>query len=133
MAEQDYVTIPTAVTANIATDDLSGAGTGPFVQQMSLINIAAELRNLVNILGKTFGESNDTTGRIRVLLDSITGALTLATITTVSTVTTVTTCSTVTNAAKLTGFGSAATDASIVPYDTNSAAWNQYRNNVVVS
>lgn len=133
MAEQDYVTIPTAVTANIATDDLSGAGTGPFVQQMSLINIAAELRNLVNILGKTFGESNDTTGRIRVLLDSITGALTLAAITTVSTVTTVTTCSTVTNAAKLTGFGSAATGTSIVPYDTNSAAWNQYRNNVVVS
>ena len=130
MAEQDYVTIPTSVNAPIAADDLSGAGTGPFVQQMSLINIAAELRNLVNVLGKTFGESNDPNGRIRVLLDSITGALTLATITTVSTVTT---CSTVTNAAKLTGFGSAATDASIVPYDTNAGAWNQYRNNVVVS
>jgi hypothetical protein len=127
MAEQDYVSIPTSVSALIAADDPSGVGTGPFLQQISLANLTAELRALVNILGKTFGENNDTTGRIRVLLDSITGALTLAT------VTTVTTCSTVTNAAKLTGFGSAATDASIVPYDINANAWNQYRNNVVVS
>lgn len=129
-SEQDYVSIPTAVSANIAADDPSGVGTGPFLQQVSLANLTAELRALVNILCKTFGESNDTTGRIRVLVDSITGALTLATITTVSTVTT---CSTVTNAAKLTGLGSAATDASIVPYDINAQAWNQYRNNVVVS
>ena len=127
MAEQDYVSIPTSINAQIAADDLSGAGTGPFVQQMSLINLTAELRNLVNVLGKTFGESNDPNGRIRVLLDAITGALTLATITTVSTVTT---CSTVT---KMSTLGSAGTDASVVPYDTNAQAWNQYRNNVVVS
>ena len=116
MAEQDYVSIPTSVNALIAADDPSGIGVGPFLQQMSLANLTAELRALVNILCKTFGESNDTTGRIRVLLDSITASLTLATITTVSTVTT---CSTVT---KMTGVGSAGTDASVVPYDINAGA-----------
>jgi hypothetical protein len=50
------------------------------------------LRMAVNTLSKNIGQVYpDTAGRMRVLLDSITGSLTLATITTVGTVTTATT------------------------------------------
>lgn len=45
-----------------------------------------------------------TTGRIRVLVDAITGSLTLSTLTTCTTVTTVTTCATVTSVSQIAGF-----------------------------
>lgn len=59
------------------------------------------------------------TGRLRISLDNIAAALTLATITTVSTVTT---CSTVTKASQL---GSLGIDASGAVYDLMDTAWAQ--------
>src|ERR1044072_6541804 len=88
MPEQDYVVIPnqpgvagSPTSAQIAADDPSGVGTGPFVQQMSLANVTSSMRILLEQLS-TLGLAQDpTTGRLRVLLDSITGALTLTTLT----------------------------------------------------
>lgn len=68
----------------------------------ALENIRISIREMNHLLGQAL--TPDTAGRIRVLLDNITGSLTLATITTVGTVTTVTTVSTVTNQAQAGGF-----------------------------
>ena len=59
-----------------------------------------ELHSLVRSMGQAMP---DTAGRLRVVIDAITGALTLANITTVATVTTVTTVSTMTNQTQLGG------------------------------
>lgn len=62
------------------------------------------------------------TGRLRVLLDAITGALTLATITTVTTCSTVTTVSTVTNQSQM---GTIPTNS--VVFDAMNNSWaNQF-------
>ena len=66
----------------------------------ALRQIQTEVEVLKNSIGQT---RVDTSGRLRVLLDSISASLTLATITTVGTVTTVTTVSTVTNQTQIGG------------------------------
>jgi hypothetical protein len=66
----------------------------------ALRQIQTEVEVLKNSIGQT---RVDTSGRLRILLDSISASLTLATITTVGTVTTVTTVSTVTNQTQIGG------------------------------
>jgi hypothetical protein len=66
----------------------------------ALRQIQTEVEVLKNSIGQT---RVDTSGRLRVLLDSISASLTLATITSVGTVTTVTTVSTVTNQTQIGG------------------------------
>lgn len=74
------------------------------ITQGELVECLEALRMSLQSLNKTIGSSYpDTAGRLRVAIDSITGALTLATITTVGTVTTVTTCSTLTNQSQIGG------------------------------
>ncbi len=69
-------------------------------QEVSLSDINAALYAILEAITRPIAQ-DPSTGRLRVLVDAITGALTLATITTVSTVTT---CSTVTS---MTQFGGA--------------------------
>src|ERR1044071_2397432 len=118
MPEQDYVVIPnqpgvagSPTAAQIAADDPSGVGVGPFVQQMSLANVTSSLRILLEQLS-TLGMAQDpTTGRLRVLLDSITGALTLTTLT---------------NITQISGFGPANSltwAAHYMPADVMMTAW----------
>lgn len=74
------------------------------ITQGELVECLEALRMSLQSLNRTIGSSYpDTAGRLRVAIDSITGALTLATITTVGTVTTVTTCSTLTNQSQIGG------------------------------
>jgi hypothetical protein len=138
MPEQDYVTIPnqpgvagSPTGAQIAADDLSGVGTGPFVQQMSITNLAASLRALLQELSVLGLAQDPATGRLRVLLDSITGNLTLSTISTVSNVTTV---ATVTNLTQISGFGpgnTLVTAAHYMPADIMMNTWaNAVRANI---
>jgi len=120
MPEQDYVTIPnqpgfvgSPVNAQIAADDSSGIGVGPFVQQMSLANLTATLRNLTQQLS-VLGVAQDATGtgRLRVVVDSITGALTLTNLT---------------NMTQISGFGPAntlVTAAHYMPFDILTDAWS---------
>jgi hypothetical protein len=69
-----------------------------------LIDALEAMRMAVQALTRSVGQSMpDVAGRLRVVVDAITGALTLATVTTVGTVTTVTTVSTVTNQTQLGG------------------------------
>lgn len=65
--------------------------------------------------------STDTNSRVRVVLDAITGALTLATITTVGTVTTVTGVTTVSTVTSLSQIGAVPANSFI--HDTMLAAW----------
>lgn len=118
MPEQDYVVIPnqpglagSPTSAQIAADDTSGQGTGPFVQQMSLANLTSSMRILLEQLSALGLAQDPTTGRLRVLLDSITGALTLTTIT---------------NMTQISGFGPANTltwAAHYMPADIMTDAW----------
>lgn len=64
----------------------------------------------------------DTGGRLRVVVDAITGALTLATVTTVGTVTTVTTLATLTNQAQV---GGLLANGDQVAQWNNIAGWNR--------
>jgi len=129
MPEQDYVTIPnqpgfsgSPTNAQIAADDPSGTGVGPFVQQVSLVNLNTSLRALVQTLS-VLGVAQDTaTGRLRVLVDSITGALTLSNITTLRDLT------------QISGFGPAntlTTAAHYMPLDIIADSWaNNVRRNI---
>ena len=91
MPEQDYVVIPnqpgvagSPTAAQIAADDPSGVGVGPFVQQMSLANITSSLRMLLEQLSVLAMAQDPATGRLRVLVDSITNALTISNVTQIS-------------------------------------------------
>jgi hypothetical protein len=122
MPEQDFVQISnqpgmpgSPTNAQIAADDPSGIGVGPFVQQMSLVNLNATLRNLTQQLS-ALGAAQDAagTGRLRVLIDSITAGLTLAAVTTV------------TNMSQISGFGplnTLTTAAHYMPFDILTDAW----------
>lgn len=83
------------------TNPLPVAGYGELIETLEAIRMA------MNSLNRAAGLLTvDTTGRLRVLLDSITASLTLAAITTVSTVSTVstvTTLSTMTNQSQMGG------------------------------
>jgi hypothetical protein len=69
-----------------------------------LIEAIEAQRMALQALVRTIGQSMpDTAGRLRVLVDSISASLTLATITTVGTVTTVSTVSTLTNQTQIGG------------------------------
>jgi hypothetical protein len=72
-------------------------GTGELVETLEALRMA--LQSLTRNIGQAYP---DTAGRLRVAIDSITGALTLATITTVGTVTTVSTVTSVTAVAAVT-------------------------------
>lgn len=116
MPEQDYVTIPPGVTSQIAADDPSGTGIGPFAQQMSITNLAASIKSLMQQLS-ILGMAQDTsTGRLRVLLDLVTGGVTLP------------------NLTQINGFGpvnSTVTAAHYMPLDILTDAWaNSVRRNV---
>lgn len=90
-------------------------------QSISVDDLAAALINAIkNVIDPLC--IDPVTGRLRISLDNIAAALTLATITTVSTVTTCTTCSTVTKASQL---GSLGIDASGLVFDSMDAAWGQ--------
>lgn len=77
MTEQPYVRIPntttpntagTPTTADIASDDTSGVGTGPFIQQVSKSISNRIWAQLVGWLG---GAIDPGTGRLRVLVEQI--------------------------------------------------------------
>lgn len=118
MPEQDYVVIPnqpgvagSPTAAQIAADDPSGVGVGPFVQQMSLANVTSSLRILLEQLSALGLAQDPATGRLRILVDSITGALTLANIT---------------NITQISGFGPANSltwAAHYMPADIMTDAW----------
>ena len=72
--------------------------------QGEVVEALEAMRMAVQSLNRAIGQSMpDVAGRLRVVVDAISGALTLATITTVGTVTTVTTVSTVTNQTQVGG------------------------------
>lgn len=74
----------------VAVDVSADAGL-PVIGTGELIEVLESLRMAVHSLTRSVGQSYpDVSGRLRVALDSITGALTLATVTTVTTVATVT-------------------------------------------
>ena len=77
-----------------ATDVSSTNPLPAIIATGELLEAIEAMRMAINSLTKTIGGSYpDTAGRLRVALDSITAALTLATVTTVGTVTTVSTLS----------------------------------------
>ena len=67
----------------------------------------------------------DSAGRLRVVVDAITGALTLATVTTVGTVTTVTTVATVTTLTNQAQVGGLLANGDQVAQWNNIAGWNR--------
>jgi hypothetical protein len=82
--------------------DVSSANPYPItLTQGEVVEALEAMRMAVHSLTRTVGQSMpDVAGRLRVVVDAITGALTLATVTTVTTVTTV---STVTNQTQVGG------------------------------
>jgi hypothetical protein len=120
MADNTTIKDATNVTVPIASDDVAGVqfqrvkldvgGDGATVPVVGSLPVSAvgELieaieaqRMALQALVRTIGQSMpDTAGRLRVLVDSISASLTLATITTVGTVTTV---STLTNQTQIGG------------------------------
>lgn len=124
MADNVPILDATSTSTPIATDELAGGvqmqrvkldvgGNGvsvPVVDSMpvsaigELIEAIEAQRMALQALVRTIGQSMpDTAGRLRVLVDSISASLTLATITTVGTVTTVSTVSTLTNQTQIGG------------------------------
>jgi hypothetical protein len=121
----DNVPITAGSGTNIATDEIGGlhhqrvklsigedgsatdaSPTNPVPVQAigELIEAIEAQRMALQALVRTIGQSMpDTAGRLRVLVDSISASLTLATITTVGTVTTVTTVSTLSNQTQIGG------------------------------
>lgn len=89
-------------------------------QEVSLSDLNAALYAILEALTRPISQEPGT-GRLRILLDGITAALTLATITTVATVTTVTTVSTVTNQSQMNGYP--IQDVLLKPIDRT--LWNQ--------
>lgn len=81
-----------------ATNPMPVAAYGELIEALEATRM--ELHSLVRSMGQAMP---DTAGRLRVVIDAITGALTLANITTVATVTTVTTVSTMTNQTQVGG------------------------------
>jgi len=77
------------------------------------LSVLQPLRSLARALALA---PDPSTGRLRVLVDAITGSLTLATVTTVSTVTT---CSTVTSVSQFAGFDAKQT----LLYSNERASW----------
>jgi len=118
MPEQDYVAIPnqpggtgSPTGAQIAADDPSGIGVGPFVQQVSIANLSTAIRALVQQLAVLGVAQETNSGRLRVLVDNITGALTLTSLT---------------NLTQISGFGPAntlTTAAHYMPLDIMADAW----------
>ena len=85
---------PTFGIDGVATDVSSTNPLPAIIATGELLEAIEAMRMAINSLTKTIGGSYpDTSGRLRVALDSITAALTLATVTTVGTVTTVSTLS----------------------------------------
>lgn len=93
--------VPVSVSNFPASQPVSGPLTNA---QLSVSEVTETLRQIqmeVEVLKNSIGQSRvDSGGRLRILLDSISASLTLATVTTVGTVTTV---STVTNQAQIGG------------------------------
>jgi hypothetical protein len=123
MADNTTIKDAANVTVSIASDDVADVqfqrvkldvgGDGATVPVVGSLPVSAvgELieaieaqRMALQALVRTIGQSMpDTAGRLRVLVDSISASLTLATITTVGTVTTVSTVSTLTNQTQIGG------------------------------
>ena len=90
----------------VSEGDLSGGNPMPVLGKGELIEALEAMRMAVQALTRNIGQSYpDVAGRLRVVVDSITGALTLATVTTVGTVTTVSTVTSVTAVANQTNIG----------------------------
>lgn len=98
--------VKVAVGADGVNDgDVSAANPMPVAGYGELVEAIEALRMAVQSLTRSgIGQSMpDVSGRLRVLLDSISASLTLATVSTVTTVTTVTTVGTVTNQSQIGG------------------------------
>lgn len=91
-----------------ATDPMPVAAVGELIHALE-----AQRLTLMTLAGTIGQAMPDAAGRLRVVIDNITAALTLATITTVGTVTTVTTVSTVTTLANQTNIGGLSADPHI--------------------
>lgn len=84
------------------TNPLPVAGYGELVETLEAIRMS--LHSLTRTIGNAYPDANN---RLRVAIDAITGALTLATITTVGTVTTVSTVTTLSNQTQIGGINAA--------------------------
>lgn len=97
------------------------------VADVETASLVAALRSLTNVIGSN-ASLPDVAGRTRVVIDSITGALTLSTITTVGTVTTVTTVATVSNQTNIGGLA-----ATMQVPSTMQIPVNQLRSNIIIT
>jgi hypothetical protein len=144
MADNTTIKDAANVTVSIASDDvgdvqfqkvkLDVGGDGATVPVVGSLPVSAvgELieaieaqRMALQALVRTIGQSMpDTAGRLRVLVDSISASLTLATITTVGTVTTVSTVSTLTNQTQIGGLAATEQIPSLMRLGADSARRN---------
>ena len=109
--------------------DASIANPVPVQAIGELIEAIEAQRMTLQSLVRTIGQSMpDTAGRLRVLVDSISASLTLATITTVGTVTTVSTVSTLTNQTQIGGLAATEQIPSLMRLGADSM-----RRNIIVT
>ena len=97
------------------------------VTDVETASLVSTLRSLINVLGSN-ASLPDTAGRTRVVIDAITGALTLSTITTVGTVSTVTSITTLANQTNIGGLAAVMQ----VP-STMQIPVNQLRSNIIIT
>jgi hypothetical protein len=99
-----YQRVKPTFGADGTATDVSSDNPMPMAAYGELIESIEAMRMGMHSLVRTIGQAQpDTAGRLRVLIDSISANLTLATITTVGTVTTVSTVTTLTNQTQLGG------------------------------
>jgi hypothetical protein len=92
----------------VVEGDVSPENPMPVMGEGELVESLFAIRSALEVLARNTGQAYpDTAGRLRVAIDSISSALTLATITTVGTVTTVTTVTTMTNQVNVGGYSAA--------------------------
>jgi hypothetical protein len=78
MPEQDYVIVP---AGPIEADDMGAQGTGPFRERTHTADMGIALREPLQLLATALATAVDpSTGRLRMLLDAITGSLQLQTV-----------------------------------------------------
>jgi hypothetical protein len=107
-------TVGTPSPAPIATESLDNsvaAAASDNIQWISLVNIAVQMRNALNLIAQALSVAPDYSGRLRVVLDTGAGQQSLNIVSTVSSVSSV---------AKL---GSSGPDASTMTTDAMQNAW----------
>lgn len=105
---------PLAVACESADGTTFTPAAADAVQQMSMVNIAAQMRWMLDLIAQALSMAPDSTGRLRVNIDATGGAQTLGTVSTVTSVTAV---------AQLTKIGTIGPDPSQMVFDAMQNAW----------